>query len=417
MALIVGPPRGKRSERRTLRAMPDTTVEQAGRLILEKLLREDLLHATVKRGGGLNDRITLRPILIKNVRMTQVSVYDGKTTDVKNHPALELPAVLQRLLTTELRSASISTEGEEIQVQITKKGKPLISQKKRAAKAEPDLRHDRSVRRPLPEGELDPFLQKIGFMTADGKIRAERQRKFQQINEFLRVVEDTADLKTVGTQPLLIVDFGCGNAYLTFSLHHYLNAKLGVTTELVGVDRDPEAIERNLAKASALGSETIRFVRSGISDFQAPRPADIVTALHACDTATDDALAKALEYGAKLVFASPCCHHHLQAQLTANPPTGSFSPMMRDGILKERLGDLVTDTLRALLLRIAGYEVDVIQFAAPEHTAKNLLIRAKRTGASPTRELIDEYLALKGAFGVTPYLEGQLPEAIRSRLV
>jgi len=197
---------------------------------------------------------------------------------------------------------------------------------------------------------------------------------------------------------------------LTFALHHYLNSKLGVSCELIGVDHNPESTARNEAKAADLDAETIQFVTSSISKFEAPRPADIVVALHACDTATDEALAQALRYEANLIFVAPCCHHHLQVQLAATEPAEPYVPIMRDGILKERLGDLVTDTLRAMLLRIAGYKVDVIEFTAPEHTAKNLLIRAKKILVNDVAELAREYQALKTAFGVTPYLESLLPE-------
>lgn len=387
-------------------------MEQATRLALDKLNKASLLHATIKRGRTVSERVMVRPILIKDERMIQVSVYDGKKTDVKNYSPTEFSGVSVEILGPGLRSISLKTSDEEMQVQITKKGKAIVASQKRQKELEADLRHDRTVNRPLPEGEPDRFLQKIGMMTADGRIRAERQRKFQQINEFIKIVTDAADLRAIAPEPLLIADFGCGNAYLTFALHHYLNTKLGIRTELIGIDRDPDAIARNIAKAEDLGAGGIRFVRSGISDFEAPRPADIVTALHACDTATDEALAKAVEYEAKLIFASPCCHHDIQSQMADRPQVGFHAPMMRDGILKERLGDLVTDTLRAMLLRIAGYDVDVIQFAAPEHTAKNLLIRAKRTGLPASREMIDEYIHLKRAFQVVPYLEGLLPEAV-----
>ena len=397
--------------------MPELTLEEANALACEKLSASDLVQAVLKRNGPPADvRVTLRPILIKSKKMVQVSTFDGRKTDVKNYLPEDLLAVTQALVATPYRSLFVNGGGEETQIQVSKKGKPLVSVKKRAKAVVPNLSHDRKIQRALPEGEPDPFLQKIGMMTADGRIKADRQRKFQQINEFIRLVGETADLTKVATGPMLIVDFGCGNAYLTFALHYYLNAKLGIECELIGVDRNPESIARDEAKAADLGSDTIRFVTASIDGFEPPRPPDLVVALHACDTATDQALAQALQCDAKLIFAAPCCQHHLQVQLGEHEPADAYLSIFRDGILRERLGDIVTDTLRAMILRIAGYKVDVIEFTGQEHTAKNLLIRARKVPVEARGELIKEYRALKQAFGVTPYLETIAPEPLKAVL-
>lgn len=397
--------------------MPELMLEQANALACEKLVAPDLVQAVLKRNGSPGDvRVTLRPILIKAKRVVQISTFDGRKTDVKNYNSDELLATVQDLVEMPYRSLFVNSTAEETQIQITKKGKPLVTVKKRAKVVTPDLSHDRKIQRALPEGEPDPFLQKIGMMTADGRIKADRQRKFQQINEFIRLVSETADLKKVTTGPMLIVDFGCGNAYLTFALHYYLNAKLGVECELIGVDRNPESIARDEAKAADLDVGTIYFATASIDGFVAPRQPDMVVALHACDTATDQALAQAIRYESKLIFAAPCCQHHLQVQLADHVPADPYLSIFRDGILKERLGDIVTDTLRAMILRIAGYKVDVIEFTGQEHTAKNLLIRARKVPVETRVELVKEYRALKQAFGVTPYLETIAPEPLKSVL-
>jgi len=393
------------------------TAEEATGLAIEKLTVPDLVQAILRRGeDGKQDKITFRPVEIKGRRMVQISAYDGRKTYVQNYLGDDLRVAASDLVSTPFRSLHVSSATEETQIQFSKKGRPIVSVKKRSQPVVPDVKHDRTIPRALPEGQVDPFLQKIGMMTADGRIKADRQRKFQQINEFIRLVSETADLQKVTTGTMLIVDFGCGNAYLTFALHHYINTKVGVACELIGVDQNPESIARDNAKAADLGSETIQFVTSSIADFEAPRPPDIVVALHACDTATDAALAQALRYQSKLIFSAPCCHHHLQVQLNAATPAIEYVPIMRDGILKERLGDLVTDTLRAMLLRIAGYKVDVIEFTSPEHTAKNLLIRARRVANENVDALVVEYQALKSAFGVTPHLESLLPPDVAARL-
>src|SRR5579871_23464 len=338
----------------------------------ERLTAADLVQATIKRGDG--GRLTIRPVGIKGRRMVQVSAFDGRKTDVKNYATAEFAEEARRLLSGELRSVMVGTAIEELTVQFSRKGRPILSVRRRTEPVEPELTHDRAIERPLPEGKPDRLLQAIGLMTAEGRIKADRRRKFVQINEFIRIVLETGDLKTLGEPPLLILDFGCGNAYLSFALHHYVTEKLGIAAELVGVDRTAEIIERNAAVAASLGVTGISFEVGDIGSHQAARPPAIVVALHACDTATDAALAKALEYEAKLIFAAPCCHHLLQAQPGFLAAGGAHRALLHDGILRERLGDLVTDELRALILRIAGYQVDVIEFTAPEHTAKNLLI-------------------------------------------
>jgi SAM-dependent methyltransferase len=397
--------------------MPAENPADINRFVLEHLKSPELIQAILRPSSeNKEERVTIRAVQIKGSRMLQISTYDGKKTDVKNYLESDFDGPAQSILFRGFRSLFISLTTEEIQIQQSKNGKPIVHRKRRQVEAMPSLRHDRIVNRPLPEGEPDPFLRCIGMMTSDGRIKADRQRKFQQINDFIRIVTESKDMASLEARPLLIVDFGCGNAYLSFALHYYLNSKLGVETELIGVDRDPEAIDRDIAKADSLGSESISFSVSSIADYVSPRPANIVTALHACDTATDEALAKALSYDAELIFAAPCCHHDIQVQMSVSEMAASSVPMMRDGIIKERLGDLITDTARAMLLRIAGYKVDVIQFAAPEHTAKNLMIRAVKSRTSNKQELIQEYCDLKQTYGVVPYLEKLLPPEVRMQL-
>src|SRR5579872_1927473 len=355
---------------------------------VERLLADDLVQAMVKLGDGR--RLAIRPVEIKGRRMVQVSAFDGRKTDVKNYATAEFAEEARRLLSGEIRSVMVGTAVEELTVQFSRKGRPILSVMPLAVTVKPELTHDRAIERPLPEGKPDRLLEAIGLMTADGQIKADRRRKFVQINEFIRIVLETGDLNALSEPPLAILDYGCGNAYLSFALHHFVTEKLGIPAELVGVDRTAEIIERNAAVAASLGVMGISFEVGDIGSHQAPRPPDIVVALHACDTATDAALSKALEYEAKLIFAAPCCHHHLQAQPGFLAAGGAHRALLHDGILRERLGDLVTDELRALILRIAGYQVDVIEFTAPEHTAKNLLIRARK---SPQRsgDLVAEY--------------------------
>ncbi len=395
--------------------MAEISVESATAQAIEAIQSPELVSAVLKRGTG-TEKITLRPVEIKGQRMVQVSAFDGRKTDVKNYIGEPLVVAVSELLMVPYRSVFVATLNEEVHIQVSKKGKPLVTRKRKQAAALPQLDHNRTIQRPLPEGTPDLFLQRIGLMTADGRIKADRQRKFQQINEFIRVACETAEFTALPNGPMLIVDFGCGNAYLTFGLHHYLNERLNIPCELIGVDRNADSVERDRAKAAELESDSIHFEVASIGDFIPPRQLDVVVALHACDTATDEALAQALRHESRFIFSSPCCHHHLQVQLAAVKPSGGHASLMRDGIIRERLGDLITDELRAMILRIAGYKVDIIEFTSLEHTARNLLIRARRVKREDVSDLVADYQALKRDFGVTPYLETISPPWVQALL-
>jgi SAM-dependent methyltransferase len=208
-----------------------------------------------------------------------------------------------------------------------------------------------------------------------------------------------ADLPT----PIRLVDCGCGSADLTFAVYHYLNHVLRHPAQAVGVDVKADLIAKHNAISAELGWDDLRFEVSRIIDYVPGEPPDIVIALHACDTATDEALAQAVKWGARMIFSAPCCHHDLQVQISAQPMPPAFRPVLRHGILKERIGDVLTDALRAQILRIVGYRTDVVEFISPEHTDKNLMIRAvSSTGRGDVQMLIDEYRDLVDLWQVQP---------------
>ena len=243
------------------------------------------------------------------------------------------------------------------------------------------------------------------------------RKKFRQINEFLRLVVETGVVAEARAgegagerRPVRIVDCGCGNAYLSFAVYHYLARVLQVPTHLTGIDVNQELVQRRKELAERLGWTDLVFQTSQIAAYDPDVPPDLVLALHACDTATDEALAQGVKWQAKTILSVPCCHHHLQAQLGHQPAV--MGPVYRHGILKERLGDVLTDALRAHLLHLAGYRAEVIQFVSPEHTDKNLMIRAVYSGKPARTEARREYDELKRTFGVTPHLEGLLPKEV-----
>jgi SAM-dependent methyltransferase len=313
---------------------------------------------------------------------------------------------VDELLALPFKSISLQTIEHDIQVQITNKGKVIIHRHRAPEGREmPSLRHDRQKALILPPDRPDPFLQKIGIMTQKGRVRADMQKKLRQINEFLERLAETGELERLDRFPLTIVDCGCGSAHLTFAVYHYLNHLLNMPAHLVGIDVNDELLRTRAEQADALGWENLTFQATSIIDFYPPTPPDIVLALHACDTATDEALAQGIRWQSRLILSAPCCHHHLQQQLTQRPPPPQLTPVLRHGVFKERVGDILTDTFRALLLRILGFRTDIVEFVSTEHTGKNLMIRAVKSGEPGNRQAIQEYKELKAFWQVTPYLE------------
>ena len=304
----------------------------------------------------------------------------------------------------------VESTSEAYSVRITKSGDAQVHTEKR--ESEQNLAHDKKKERLLDPS--DPFLREVGIADAKGVIKPSRQDKYKQVEEFLRLLSPTLNAaidagqihKPTKENPLRITDLGCGHAYLTFAAHQFL-MKSGIPVEVTGIDVRPDSRDRNNAIAEKLDiSSTIFFKAEEISKTTADS-ADIAIALHACDTATDDAIAWAVSGGAKLLLIAPCCHHDIQKQIESAPePWGALTKF---GLMKERLGDLLTDSFRAQLLRIVGYRVEVIEFVAGEHTPRNLMIRAVKTGAKPDQLDIDRYLEITGQWGVTPALEKKLP--------
>jgi SAM-dependent methyltransferase len=218
-------------------------------------------------------------------------------------------------------------------------------------------------------------------------MKPSRQAKYRQVEEFLRILDasiteamEKGHLRRPTTdEPLRMADLGCGNGYLTFAAQRYLTHVRGLPVTVIGVDVKQQSTDRNTALATGLGMDA-EFVVSGIADVELDPAPDVVLALHACDTATDDALARAIAWGSPLVLAAPCCHHDIAAQLRKNPAPAPYAMLTRHGILRERFADTLTDAVRASLLRIQGYRVDVMQFVESKHTPRNTLLRATRTG-------------------------------------
>lgn len=346
-----------------------------------------------------------RPLIIKGKHHLQFEFHSTNKVIHENYADDDIAQKLEELLNIGFRNIYIKTNQKDLQIQITKKGKALISEHQSTGKQAIDLTHDRVKQKLISATEHPDYLKAIGLMTQDNVIKAGMQGKFKQVNEFLKNIDRTSDLQSLA-QPIHVVDCGCGNAYLTFSTYYYLNQVLGLPTHLTGIDINVECTSKHAATADRLGWNDIKFEISNIIDFQPAIKPQIVLALHACDTATDDALVRAIEWQSQLIFSVPCCHKNLQQQLDRHAYPLTFEPLCQYGILRERQADLLTDTFRSLLLNIMGYKVSVIEFISSEHTAKNIMIRATKSSGSPDREIaIEKYRNLKQYWQVTPSLE------------
>ena len=371
------------------------------RLTFSKKLAEDTTAWT---------KISLRPVLVKGKRKIQFSYFDSKKDITKNFSDDELRERLHEVISIPFGHIHLQSKSGDTHIKITRKGKVLISKGKPSHREQtPTLSHDRVKRHPLALNTPDVFLQAIGIMNGEGKVLSSRQGKYRQINEFLRIIEQTVAKNDLAQGPIRMVDCGCGNAYLTFAAYHYLNNVCNTPTHLVGIDINEEIIAKGTRLRDSLGWNEIEFHVSSISDFKPAEEPEIVLSLHACDTATDEAIAQGILWGSSAILAAPCCQHELHHQLKEP----SFRPLLRHGILRERLADLTTDAFRALVLSIMGYRTGVIEFVSPEHTSKNLMIQAEK-GTKPGNDTyIQEYKALKEFWKVSPVIEELLGEEIK----
>ncbi len=364
--------------------------------------------AAGKRRSAVPDwrRVELRPVDLKEGRRLQVVTYDDRQATTINQAYGEpAEAEVDALLAQPFGNWHVQTTDETVQLRVTKKG--LAQLHRTAAAAEQTTGHDKAAQHLIDPG--DPLFRVLG--AGAGKRR--------QVDAFLRVLQaavaDAAD-RLPADRPLHVVDLGCGNAYLSFAAYRFLAE--GRHVRLTGVDQRPEMRERNGALAERLGwSGQVRFVAGTIADSADDLgEVDVVLALHACDTATDDALAEAVHSAATVVLASPCCHHDMQRQMSAGRAPAPYGLVARHPILRERLGDVLTDAVRAALLRRVGYQVEVVQFVSAEYTPRNTMIRAVRqVGRRPLPGADAEYDALVGAWDVTPHLQTLLAGDLAGR--
>jgi len=357
-------------------------------------------------------KIVLRWVRVSSGNALQ-AVRSGR---VKEHSEILSPEEargrLREWLSMGFQRIHLQCLDRDVHVRITRKGRALVTVGRPSVREKPEPHaHDREKEYPIPAGSGDSFLEAVGI-ARDGKIIPAMQGKFRQVNQFLVLLSHSDLLRGAPPRPVRIVDCGCGRALLTLAATHYLRDIRGLEVRAVGIDANADVISTAEALRRRVGDADVEFVVSPIREYAPDAPPHIVLSLHACDTATDEALARAVEWNARLVMAAPCCQHELHRQLQRD----DLRAILRHGILRERTADIITDALRAAALRVMGYRADVIEFVSPEETAKNLMIRAERARGIGPRGAVEEYLALRDFWRVRPAIERLLGDRLVSRL-
>ena len=351
------------------------------------------------------ERIDIKPVLIKGEEKLQIQSTDGRQVTTKNLS----PAALDftEFLGQGFANLLVESTSESYSVRISKKDEALVTIGR--VKLERDLTHDRQKQRLLPEDNR--IFALLGMHDGHKRIKPSKMDKYRQVEEFLRLLKPTLDNEVGAQSEISIIDLGCGHAYLTFAIQEYLNSATQ-KVKVLGVDEREESKRHNDQIANLLGADA-QFLVSKIADTPA-QAVDIAIALHACDTATDDSIAWAVKNSAKVIMLAPCCHHDLQAQIDLVPEPWSL--LTRHGVVSERLIDLMTDSLRAQILKLLGYRVDIVEFIGGEHTPRNIMIRAVKTEVKVDPAEVDRYQAMLADWSIAPHLAELLKSELSARI-
>jgi len=337
-----------------------------------------VLSSPVKNVEPNVQKISARPVELNSGVAVQFTRHEAGRETHQNLAAADAVAEVERLFGSHFRHAHLFTKAADFKAKLRASGKLKLA-RRAPTKTAASVDHNRSKQYLIPDGVPCPFLIEIGVMNSEGRVRAAKYDKFRQVNRFLEFVEDVySTLPSTGV--LRVIDFGCGKSYLTFAMHHLLVQKHGRKVEMLGVDLKQDVIDDCRRIAAQLGCDGLEFKAANVADIEPAGPVDLVVSLHACDTATDVALARAVAWQARAILSVPCCHHEFASKMTGD----LLPPIQQHGILRERFAELVTDAYRAQMLEASGYKTQVVEFIDLEHTARNLLIRAIRRGSSRT---------------------------------
>ena len=389
---------------------------------------------TVRRNGK-QFKIAMRPLEIGGVKKFQAEMTDDGQVQVKNLDMNAAAEGLEEIIAQRgAREMHLMTAKGDLHMRVTKKGHVMVTRSAEMDRVVTVQPHDRVKKVPLTSFESAALLRAIGIADGSGKVRASMRGKYDQVNEFLKVVKEvvsTVQPSTFNLQPFTVVDCGCGKAYLTISLYFYLTEVLKFpNVKVIGIDRRSDVIAAAKKMSEQLDvADKVVFVEADLGSLESvgslvasqSNSVDMVVSLHACDTATDEAMAKGVEWKAKYILSAPCCQHELQKAIgnreqgTGNG-AGVFSGLLRQSILRERLCDILTDSFRAMILRILGFKVQVIEFVSSEATARNIMLKCEY-GVKPGQPgPIGEYLNLRDYWKVTPRLETRLEKLLGKHL-
>lgn len=344
--------------------------------LIKNIINEDFISAVVsgrRNKSAETEKIKLRHIIIKGTAYIQATEYINTLVIHKNMDFQEAALYLIKAMKENFKQCQIKTDSMEYNVLVSKKGKATIKSRPADNASNISRTHNKAKNYLLKEGQPVDFLVELGVMNKDGCVIKAKYDKFRQINHFLQFIDDIVPTLS-SKQEVKIIDFGCGKSYLTFAIYYFLKEIKGLDVNITGLDLKEDVIEKCNNLAEKLGYEKLEFLNGNIADYNGTDSVDMVVTLHACDTATDYAIAKAVEWNAKVIMSVPCCQHELNSQIHND----LLNPILKYGILKERMSALITDGIRANLLNENGYEAKIIEFIDMEHTPKNLLIRAVR---------------------------------------
>lgn len=388
-------------------------MEQIQKVINDVISEEKLIYgvfSNVRKGIEKTfTKVTVKPVLIKQDRLIQFTYQYEKKVVHENLNEVEAITKSIHLIEGYFRQGMIYAYDGDYQILISKSNKAKLL-KKPPSRNKVDFSHNRKKSYIINEGEFNEFFFALGIMDGRGQVVKKKYDKFRQINRYLEIVSDCIPHFN-GKKNINIIDFGCGKAYLTFALYHYLVDIMKFDVNIIGLDLKEDVIEHCNELATSLNYENLKFIHGDIKSFDTLESIDMVVSLHACDIATDESLGKAVKWGAEIILAVPCCQHEFFKKIH-NPV---MENMERHGLIKERMSSLVTDALRANVLELMGYQTQVLEFIDMEHTPKNILIRAFKKDFDKT-DAIKRYKDFKQFWGLKPYIEEVMGEELMKQI-
>lgn len=377
------------------------------RRLCEECIGKDLYQIVISNAVKTSkiSKVKIRPIMLKETLLFQATETRGAQVFHENYEKEKLIDKIEEYLTENFKQMEITSTTVQAAVLVSKKGKITVKRKKVQIEKNVDLSHNKTRKYILQEGTAVPFLVDLGVQTKEGKIVRSNYDKFRQINRYLEFIADIMPILPKD-RCINIIDFGCGKSYLTFALYYYMKILCKRDIQVIGLDLKEKVIEDCNTLAVRYGYDKLKFVTGDVSTYTGEGNVDMVVTLHACDTATDYALEKAVNWGAKVIFTVPCCQHEVNTQIFNK----ELQPLLKYGLIKERMSALITDAIRANLLEEQGYQVQVMEFIDMEHTPKNILIRAikekerkgKNTGISEMSEFLHVRNTLQELFAPLP---------------